>query len=202
MKALGKGSVASIIGIGLRIAWILLWIGAAGLLVAIAAYAGLQLAAASGAIEPELLSSGDRRMEMVWRFGSVHIDFDEPEVFAWPYAVPGFLAGIVIVGGGLVIVWRLMRIFRNFASGETFSADNAGHLRIIWIALLTIEISRYAIAALMHLLLLALGPPTNLEVSISPPVSLSSWAAILVLIVLAEVFREGARLREDQKLTI
>jgi hypothetical protein len=29
-----------------------------------------------------------------------------------------------------------------------------------------------------------------------------TWGAIVILIVLAEVFREGARLREEQDLTI
>jgi hypothetical protein len=33
-------------------------------------------------------------------------------------------------------------------------------------------------------------------------VALSTWIAILILIVLAEVFREGARLKRDQDLTI
>jgi hypothetical protein len=37
---------------------------------------------------------------------------------------------------------------------------------------------------------------------IEPGFDLSTWTSILVLIVLAEVFREGARLREDQDLTI
>jgi hypothetical protein len=38
------------------------------------------------------------------------------------------------------------------------------------------------------------------EVSLS--VDPSTWGSILILIVLAEVFREGARLKEEQELTI
>ena len=33
-------------------------------------------------------------------------------------------------------------------------------------------------------------------------IDLSTWGSILILIVLAEVFREGARLKEEQELTI
>ena len=33
-------------------------------------------------------------------------------------------------------------------------------------------------------------------------IRLSTWGSILILIVLAEVFREGARLKEEQELTI
>jgi hypothetical protein len=202
MKALGKGSVASIIEIGLQIAWILLWVAAGGLVIALATYAGLQLLATNGVIQQDLLAGGEGRVAVDWRFVNVSVEFDEPETFAWPYVIPAAVAGAVAIAGGLVIVWRLKRLFGNFASGEPFSLDNAGHLRVIWIALLVMEISRYVISALMKLLIIAIGPPPNIEVNINPPLNPVSWAAILILIVLAEVFQEGARLREDEKLTI
>jgi hypothetical protein len=40
----------------------------------------------------------------------------------------------------------------------------------------------------------------NAEVKLS--VDLSTWASILILVVLAEVFREGARMKAEQELTI
>jgi hypothetical protein len=202
MKALGKGSVASIIGMLLQCAWILLWIAAAGLAILVVAYAGVLVMCASGVIDPEILSGGKGEIQFGGLSGRYATDYDSPGDLTWPYIAPAILAGAVAIGGGLIIVSRLKRLFRNFASDEPFSADNAGHLRAIWIALLIVEISRYAIAALMKVLLLAIGPPANVAVTISPPFSFISWAAILVLIVLAEVFREGARMREDQKLTI
>jgi hypothetical protein len=184
----------------LQCAWVLLWIAAAGLAVLAIAYAVIAAMCGAGALGPEVLSGGSGELRLGGM--TIHVDSDGQNDLAWPYVVPAILAGAVIVGGGLVIVGRLKRLFRNFVSEEPFSADNAGHLRVIWIALLIMEISRYAISAAMKLLLVALGPPTDVEVNISPPFSLISWAAILILIVLAEVFREGARLREAERLTI
>jgi hypothetical protein len=156
---------------------------------------------AGGMLPADFLAGGQGEVRMGPVTASYSTDYDEPGNLEWPYIVPAILAGAVAIGGGLVIVSRLKRIFRNFASDEPFSADNAGHLRAIWIALLVIEVSRYFIALAMKVLV-TIGPPENVDVNVSPPISIVSWAAIVVLIVLAEVFREGARMREDQKLTI
>ena len=40
------------------------------------------------------------------------------------------------------------------------------------------------------------------DANLTLKVDLSTWGSILILIVLAEVFREGARLKEEQELTI
>ncbi|MBL8549839.1 MAG: DUF2975 domain-containing protein [Hyphomonadaceae bacterium] len=201
-KALGRGSVASLIQVGLHLAWIALWLAAGGLALIFLAWIGVHLAIANGLLSPDFVTAGDRKLEYFWTFGSARIVFDNPNDFAWPYAIPAILAAAVVIAGLLVVVARLKKLFGNFASGQPFSADNAGHLRVIWIALLVMEVSRYAIAALMKLLVLAIGQPEDVNVIVAPPFSFSAWAAILILIVLAEVFREGARLREDQELTI
>ena len=70
--------------------------------------------------------------------------------------------------------------------------------------MLIVEVSRYVLMALTSFLLLRFGETTN-EVSISLTLNsdrLAAWGSILILIVLAEVFREGARLKEEQELTI
>jgi hypothetical protein len=113
---------------------------------------------------------------------------------------PGLLAAAVAVAGALIIVQRLRRLFENFTSGEPFSRDNARHLRTIWITMLVMELSRYAIWAIATGLILV-GEPRD-SASIDSPVNLMTWGSILILIVLAEVFREGARLKEEQELTI
>ncbi|HRE44181.1 MAG TPA: DUF2975 domain-containing protein, partial [Terricaulis sp.] len=77
---------------------------------------------------------------------------------------------------------------------------NALHLRVIWIAMLVMEIARYALMALAGVLITVFEP--NVQANIELNVDLTAWASILILIVLAEVFREGARLKEEQELTI
>lgn len=204
MKALGKGSIASLVQVGLQIAWIILWI-AAGLLVLGAVGYGLVLAlTATGHIDPAILSGGDGEIRVGGEDGRFNVTYDEPGGATWPVVVPAFLIGGVAITGALVIVWRLKKLFDSFSSGEPFRRENAQHLRVIWITMLIVEVSRYVLMGLTSFLLLRFGEPTN-EVSISLTLNgdrLAAWGSILILIVLAEVFREGARLKEEQELTI
>ena len=55
-------------------------------------------------------------------------------------------------------------------------------------------------ALVYGLLIASFGEPAGTEWEVDPHINLMTWAASLVLIVLAEVFREGARLREEQEL--
>ena len=194
MKALGKGSIASIVQIGLQISWIVLWVAAAFLGLFLLAYIAVVLLIQSGTLSPDLLDPGTRQ------YGPFTIVIDAEERLMVPLMAPGLLAAAVAVAGALIIVQRLRRLFDNFTSGEPFSRDNARHLRTIWITMLVMELSRYAIWAIATGLILV-GEPRD-SASIDSPVNFMTWGSILILIVLAEVFREGARLKEEQELTI
>ena len=194
MKALGKGSIASIVQIGLQISWIVLWVAAAFLGLFLLAYIAVVLLIQSGTLSPDLLDPGTHQ------YGPFTIVIDAEERLMVPLMAPGLLAAAVAVAGALIIVQRLRRLFDNFTSGEPFSRDNARHLRTIWITMLVMELSRYAIWAIATGLILV-GEPRD-SASIDSPVNFMTWGSILILIVLAEVFREGARLKEEQELTI
>lgn len=200
MKALGKGSIASIVRIGLQVAWWALWL-AAGLLVAAAvAYGVIMILIANGAIDPALLEGGDGR---VGDTGNFSVTYDAPGGATWPVVVPALLIGGVAVGGSLIIVWRLRRLFEAFTSGDPFRRENAQHLRVIWITMLAVEVSRYLLMALAGVLILNFGGPSVSDINISiTGERITTWGSILIVIVLAEVFREGARLKEEQELTI
>jgi hypothetical protein len=202
MKALGKGSIASIVRVGLQIAWVVLWV-LAGCLVLIAIGYGVILAMISnGMADPSLLQGGDGHVSIGRSGGGTFsVTYDEPGGATWPVMVPAMLIGAVAIAGSLVIVWRLRKLFDSFSSGEPFRRENAQHLRVIWIAMVVIELARYALLALTGFLLTRFGDP-EVETSYTLAIDFSTWMSILVLIVLAEVFREGARLKEEQELTI
>lgn len=197
MKILGQGSVASWLKLVLDIVWWLLWI-AGGLLGAWALlYAGMLTGLAAGWISPaweaghvQILVPGAR---------AIHATHED---FAWTVAAPALLGAAFAIGGGLVVVQRLKRLFANFCSEKPFLMENAHHLRVIWIALLVLELSRYAVVAMIGLAMTVFGQPEAHHVSVSLSVRLESWFAIFTLMVLAEVFRVGARMREEQDLTI
>jgi hypothetical protein len=109
----------------------------------------------------------------------------------------------VSIGGSLVIISRLRRLFDSFQSGEPFRRENAQHLRVIWIAMIVIELARYVLTASIVALTLAFGASHGMALrQVEFSVNFTTWGSILILIVLAEVFREGARLKEEQELTI
>jgi hypothetical protein len=203
MKALGKGSIASWVQVGLQVAWWLLWFAAVCLVIAAIGYGVVYVMIANGQIDPSFLSGGDGRIQAGDGDGAFSITYDDPHGFTWPVAIPVFLIGATAIAGSLVIVWRLRRLFESFTSGEPFRRENANHLRVIWITMVAVEISRWLLMALTGFLLVQFANDSGSEVSIElEGERLSTWMSILILICLAEVFREGARLKEEQELTI
>ncbi len=177
MKAIGRHSIASILSVVLRILSVLLWI-AAGL----AAFAGLGV----------LLSS------LGLAIPSVQVDELPPSTMvglSFAILVVTFVASLVIVG-------RLRKIFATLAEGDPFVEQNAVHLRVVWVTLAIWELCRYAFGGMAAAALYIFDAGALGAHEFNVDVSLSVWFAVLALIVLAEVFREGARLRQEQKLTI
>ena len=198
MKALGHGSIASFIKIALEIIWIVLWVGAIALGVAALGY-GLAAVGVQGGWLPKDLFAQSGAWSASGPNASDKASFtlDSPQV-----ALPALASAAVVVAGGLVIVQRLKALFASFTSGEPFRAENATHLRVIWVTLVVIELLRMGLGMAAGALIAAFGQPGEAVLRVQMNVAVSTWIAILILIVLAEVFREGARLKRDQDLTI
>ena len=73
--------------------------------------------------------------------------------------------------------------------------DNVRRLRVIGGALAVLELGRYVAAGLSHMI-------SHGRFHVGGGVSFTTWFAVLVIVVLAEIFREGARLRGEAELTI
>jgi hypothetical protein len=93
------------------------------------------------------------------------------------------------IGGVLVIVHSLRQIFVTLTAGDPFHPTNVRRLMLA-----ALEVGRYCVWGLSPLL------PWVKDVK--PDFSLTAWFSVLVVFVLAEVFREGARLRREAELTI
>jgi len=172
MRALGPGSVSSLLKIILDVVFFALWAG-------IAVLGLVTLAALLLSFDPELLS-GIAGREVSSR---------------GPVLVGGLLAMMLYTGGVLVIVDRLRRIFATLTAGDPFHPDNVRRLRVIGLMLAGLELGRY--------LVWILGVSLISHVDrVEPSFSLTAWFSVLVVFVLAEVFREGARLRREAELTI
>jgi hypothetical protein len=177
MRALGPGSVSSFLKVILDVFRFVLWAAIAGVTLAMIGVLLLSF-------RPELLGS--------------HIVIDKLNVegpWLGPAAAAVLLVADLYLAGGVVVVGRLRDIFQTLIAGDPFHPDNARRLRVIGATLAVLEVGRYIVAWVGRLIL-----PGFLHIDGS--VSLTTWFAVLVIVVLAEVFREGARLRGEAELTI
>lgn len=104
----------------------------------------------------------------------------------------------------LIITDRLRRMFATLIAGDPFVPENAGHLRVIAVAIGVYQLVAYAAQGLLAMSLTMFGQPVEggVELSVEFDLNLGAWFAVVALLVLSEVFREGARMRQEQKLTI
>ena len=173
MRALGPGSVSSLLKVILDVVYIGLWIG-------VGALALITLAAILLSFNPDLITS---------------LSIQNGVLSRGPVMIGGLTAAGLYTAGVLVIVARLRQIFLTLTAGDPFHPDNVARLRVIGLVLAGLEMGRYAVWAAGAWLI----PGQN---RVEPSLSLTAWFSVLVVFVLAEVFREGARLRREAELTI
>jgi len=177
MRALGPGSVSSFLKIILDVIYVGLWIFVSLLSI-------FTLVALLFSFNPELLARMvpiSDAVEIVSRNG--------------PLLAGALAAWALLLGGWMVIVERLRRIFATLTAGDPFHPDNVLRLRVIGLILAGLEIGRYIFSGMARWL----APDSKV---IDDSFTLTAWFSVLVVFVLAEVFREGARLRREAELTI
>jgi hypothetical protein len=175
IRALGPGSVSSFLKVMLDVFYYVLW--TVGFLIALVIL-GLLLVS----FDPQVLPAA-----ILARF--------ESESGAPVLGAAARLAGVELsLVGVAIIVQRLRQIFEAMTAGDPFHPDNVRRLRLIALVLALVEVNGYVFAAFDRFVLKIRGEGLSLN--------LTGWFAVLVILVLSEVFREGARLRREAELTI
>ncbi|MEL6754632.1 MAG: DUF2975 domain-containing protein [Pseudomonadota bacterium] len=109
------------------------------------------------------------------------------------------LATVAVILPGIVYVsLQLRRILNTLAEGDPFVPENAQRLTRIALTLAVMEAASIVFVLCMRSFI----PP---EDAISRPtlgINFVVWAAVAALFILSQVFREGTRLREEEKMTI
>lgn len=100
-------------------------------------------------------------------------------------------------GGFMLILRSLRRIFRTLTMGDPFHPDNVRRLRQIG---LTLAVVTGGVWAAQGFVAARLAPGVMDKQGIGD--LLTPIFSVLIVFVLAEVFREGARLRRESELTI
>jgi Protein of unknown function (DUF2975) len=148
-----------------------------------------------GALIFALLAISFQAEEWTWR--ALHVG----AVAGHESVVAGMRAIMVIGIASTPITWavfsRLLRIVESVRAGEPFTVHNAGRLRTVAWALFGLE--------LLHICVVAIASAVSTKevpLHISGDFDLTGWLAILLLFVLAQVFLEGTRIREDLEGTV
>lgn len=184
MRAIGRGSISSFLKVAVDVAWVI----ACALLGFIWIITGISIFS---------LMNGGAPIAAFER-----IAIDEPHRIAvWT------LMGTIFCVGAMIICAYLRGVFETLVAGDPFVPDNARRFRAIAIVLGAIELVRMFISLIVQLLLGAFGVAgpagaNGEDNAFNFPVNIPVWFAVLTLVVLAQVFSEGAALREEQKMTI
>lgn len=181
MRAIGKGSLATILAVLLHITRVTLWIvliglglvGAFCLLVTLVPVLADWLRSVDGAVIETDVDTGDL---------AEFLDY---------------FAAFITTGVMLYTVNRLLEILRTLRFGSPFVRENAVRLKRIGWALLIGEAAKFCIGFVT----LVVASGADLDESHSD-LRVEVWIIILAVFVLAEVFQEGARIKEEQDYTV
>ncbi|WP_241764216.1 MULTISPECIES: DUF2975 domain-containing protein [Hyphomonas] len=106
----------------------------------------------------------------------------------------GLLGALVVVVAVIFVCLELRKILATLTAGDPFVPENAVRLTRIAIAIAVTQLLRYAIAIVVGLVV----DGTRIQLSFD----LIAWASVAALFILSQVFREGTRLRDEEKMTI
>jgi hypothetical protein len=108
----------------------------------------------------------------------------------------------VVIALTLWILAELAALCRSVRQGRPFARDNVRRIRRLALAFALGEVSRAVIVYSAHAYVAAHFAADHLRLTASPHVDAPAIVSALILLVLAEVFRTGTRLDEDQSLTV
>ena len=111
-------------------------------------------------------------------------------------------AAAVAIALVLWILAELAALCRSVRDGHPFAPDNFRRIRRLALALALGEVSRAVIVYSAHAYVAAHFAADHLRFTASPHIDAPAIVSALILLVLAEVFRTGTRLDEDQSLTV
>jgi hypothetical protein len=124
----------------------------------------------------------------------VRLDGSDANLILWMRMV--MVIGIGSVPFTHVVLTRLLAIVETVRLGDPFVGENAARLKTMAWAVLGLELLHLAVGAL------AVGPLSNSQLDLDWSFSVIPWLAVLLLFVLAQVFDDGTRMRDDLKGTV
>lgn len=208
MRVLGKRSLASGIKIILDIAYVLMIVAAALAALAIIPMSFLDTcdATITQPVHFELVDG-------VYRIGSLKWDIQSAELLeaqgklrvegiSRTYLLVALGTAALLAAFGVIVLRKLRAVFRTLKEGEPFVPANVGRIRFVGFAVIIAELARAmwvfwnSVYLRWHLDMEGIRLRSEFDLH-----GLTILAGLLVLVI-AEVFRVGVQIKEDQELTI
>ena len=175
-RALGHGSLSTVLKIALDVAfWVLLAITVISLLALIASM---------------LVPTENLNVTITDDSGGVQRSLTKPLLLFV------FGSASAYVGAFTLILRSLRLIFRTLTQGDPFHPDNVRRLRQVGVILAVVTVGVWLVQGMAASLAPGMMERQGIGELLTPGFS------VLIVFVLAEVFREGARLRRESELTI
>lgn len=113
-----------------------------------------------------------------------NVSFDYDGAVPLPFILLSALAACVLTW---VTLHTLRRVFRAVNEGAAFDSRNVGRLRVIGASLAGLQVSSIALEVMR---------------ANTVDLNLGAWLSVLIVFALAEVFRQGAVMRDDYEATV
>jgi hypothetical protein len=178
MRATGRGSISSILKLVVDVIWVL----ACALLGFFWIIAIISVVSA--------LNGGSF-------LGIERVAYTDPSKVAYI-----MLNGSTLCIGVMIVCSYLRAVFETLVEGDPFVPANAKRFSLIAIVLAVMEGASMILTSVIGPLLSALGLAEENAGFVFPNINWPIWVAVITLLILAQVFREGAAMREEQKMTI
>jgi hypothetical protein len=107
------------------------------------------------------------------------------------------VVGIVSVPLHYAVLKRLLAIVATVRAGDPFLADNAQRLQVIAWLLVALQLLSMIVGGLAR----SVSTPAH-PIDVDAGFSINGWLAVLLTFLLARVFAEGTRMRDDLEGTV
>lgn len=209
MKILVKSSVASILKWWLEILWYMTW--AAAVIIAVIFGHAIISGDAVGErldvpvlfdLQPGFYDLASDRLDVSGAritdaTGTLRFESSNAPLMAFYLWIATAVLAVL-----LVVFQQLRKIFRSLTDGDVFTPANAFRIRIIGLFVIFGEIAATLLEFLAQHYIRARFETTGLVLRADFAADLSTIFGGLVVLAIAEVFRTGAKIKEDQDLTI
>jgi hypothetical protein len=105
--------------------------------------------------------------------------------------------GLAAIPLNYSVLKKMLSIVETVRGGDPFVAANANRLQLIGWALLALQLLSMVIGAIARAVAIP-GRPLDIDAGFS----INGWLAVLLTFLLARVFAEGARMRDDLEGTV